>query len=630
MKVKKVLGFGIAFSLLAAGATTLAMSSQQSVKEAKADVLSAEHYIEANASNFYSGEYNMDNQISQGYETFFDPNRFFGTTHPFINTLNSNGRNMHEGATGDIRSHDFNQTGEYVSFLIGGNPHATGGDNFVNLWQAEEGYNIVSGIGNDAFSDPNISCNMIFKYIQVPADARGRCLIYIHDGTTGNFGGVTFGELRINQTWDDVVESFSAHIATYKLSCNNQANIDAYNAVKNFYDTNAYYADLRTALAAKTSADDNFEKANGLTNWAYDRCGSTAPNGDLVTVNFNNIISNAVAKVDGWFEVPMPFNQTGSYFLNADSSGVAEDCKYRFVSSEFTLSGVGLISAKLGGGTAVLQLLDSNFNVLKSTSTNASGENPILNPGFYDTGVREDSFNIVVNNMRLNTMSRTYLDCAEYKNTRVRVAISDDRTGGNWGLAYFDDVVTYYESLPSFRLDKISQTQNETTYHGIVKDQYVGPTGENRTTFGKAYDFVNSFYNTMRNPSNAVSFCTVSESSEVQALLTEYNGMATSAPAVKAIVDASQDYTYGKNVTSANWYLSEVDTTTYTIASTMTYLNGGGPAPTPAFGPINNSKLFGLNTTESTAMIALISSVVVMALALTIYLAYTKRRKSHR
>lgn len=614
-KLKIILGCGLLLGVFSTSAVAIARSSHQTLKEAQS-VISAQYYVPVNTTNFWSDQYNIADQISNGNDTFFDPGRFFGTTRPLINTVNLN-----EGKTGDIRSDDFNQTGEYVSFLIGGNPNYNDGhpQNFVNLWSTDKGFNVAAEVCNDAFSDPNISCNMIFKYVQVPQEYRGKCLIYIHDGTTGNFGGVTFGDLRINQTWDDVVAAYSAHIATYALSRNNQANIDAYNAVTNYYSTNSYYTALNTALAAKTSADDGFEKLNSLTNWAFDRMNSTRPDGGLISLNFEGIISDNNIKQDGYFTAGLPANKTDNYYVNADVSGVGEDCKYRLVSSEFTLSGTGLISAKLGGATAVLELLDSNYNVLETTAiAEATGSN-VLNPGFS----RNDDLrhNIIANNLRFNTMSRTYLDCSEHLGKRVRVALSDARTGGEWGLAYFDEVVTYYENLPSFKLDVISQTNGEEVYHGVVKDQYVGSSS---TVFGQAYSFVSSFYNVMRQAGNSVSWCSVSQSTDVQNLLTAYNALPAN---VKTIVDASQDYTYGKDVSSSNYYFSNVDVTTYNIGQTMAYLSG--------YTPVNNgggsgTKLLSILNENNSLTWVIIIPVIIVASAMMLYFLIRRRKKAQR
>lgn len=607
-KLQIILGCGLLLGAMSTSAVAIIHSNKQVLKPAES-VISAQYYVPVNTTNFWSTDFTIADQISNGNDTFFNPGRFYGTTRPFINTVTLN-----EGRTGDIRSDDFNQTGEYVSFLIGGNPN--GDANFVNVWSTDKSYNIAERIKNDAFKDPDISCNMIFKYVFIPEEYRGKCLIYIHDGTTGNFGGVTFGDLRINQTWDDVVSAYSAHLATYALSCNNDANTAAYNAVKTYYAENAYYNDLNTALAAKTSADDGFEKINSLNNWAFDRLNSTNPGDNLISLDFENIISENNYKQDGYFTAGLPANKTGTYYVNADSSGIGEDCRYRLVSSEFTLSGTGLISAKLGGGTAVLELLDSDYNVLETTAINEASGTNVLNPGFS----RNDELrnNIVANDLRFNTMSRTYLDCSEHLGKRVRVALSDGRTGGEWGLAYFDEVVTYYPTLPTFQLDKISQTNGEETYYGVVKDQY---RGSNTTTFGKAYEFVSSFYNVMRQSGNAVSWCSVSQSTEVQNLLTAYNALSSE---VKAIVDASEDYTYGKDVSSANYFLSEVDTTTYTIGQTLAYVSGYTPVES---GGGSGLKFLNLANNNNSFSWIIIVSALVAAGGLAALFLIRKRKK---
>ena len=621
MKFKKIALVGFSASLVVVGATALALQKKQTFAQVNADI-DVTDYVPVCTENFTSGEFNIAEQISYYHETFFDPARHFGTTRPFINTINSTGRDMHESRTGDIRSQVFNQTGEYISFVMGGNGTTLDGQghplNFVNVWDEQRGYNVAEYIANTAFQDADISCNMVFKYVQVPSDHRGRTLIYIHDGSTGSFGGVTFGELRINQTWDEVVESFSAHLATYALSCNNAANESAYSKIKKLYEEDSYYAALRTSLAAKTSADDGFEKKNGLNNWAFDRTNSSD------VVDFNTVISDNGYKSDDYFSVPMPANKTGDRYINADASGIAENQKYRIVSSEFTLSGRGLISAKLGGGTAVLELLDDEYNVLETTSTGATGENPILNPAFVgDTG--EQRFNIVESGVRLNTMSRVYLDCTEHLGKRVRVALSDARTGNGWGLAYFDEVKTYYptnEGL-SFKLDKITQTKDENNvYYGVVTDKYVGPAN---TDFGKAYAFVTSFYETMRDPAHGASWCTVKENQDVVDLVDAYEDLTS---AVKAIVDASQDYNYGKNLTSANWYRSQPDTTTYTIGATMAYVVNGEAAPLS--NPSPSTRTFGFGGANSTAMIVVISSFIVIAFAFIVIMTINKKRKSRK
>ena len=613
------LGLGVlGGSLLALRANDVKFSEAQ----ANEGDLTVTDYVPINTNNFYCEGYDMGSIIRSGNETFFDPGRFFGTSRPFINTVNH-----YEGNTGWIRSKVFNQTGEYISFVMGGNPNFENDHprNFVNVWSEDHAYNVGNEICNNAFVDADISCNMVFKFVQIPAQYRGRTIIYINDGTTGNFGGVTFGDLRINQTWDDVVEAFSAHLATYALSQNNAANISAYNTIKNLYETDPYYASLRTSLAAKTSADDNFEKQNGMINWAVDRLNSTYPNGDLALLNLEGIISNIDLKQDpDYFQVGMPSNMSGTHYLRPEfeSSGVYEDAKYRFVSSEFTLSGSGFISAKLGGGTAVLELVKaSDYSTLLSTATAAAEGTNILRPGFVGEANKEQTFNLADSGVRLNTMSRVYLDCHEYVGERVRVALHDARHGFGWGLAYFDDVVTYYENTPSFQVDVCRQDVHYIT----VPDEYSGAAN---TDFAKAHGFWRNYLNVVRGGKYGNNYCSSRVSDEIKALLGNdgYNGLTATA---KQIVCASVDY---ERVGSAeNYYDKEPviyeATDTYNIARSIQYLAEQNGVSVTVYNPSASRTVFGIADNSVETMILVIGLSIVCIIACALVLKSNKRRK---
>ena len=614
--MKKLLGFALlGIAAVGASLTSIRSAKTAEIHEAKAEAL-VEKYIDVNTENF---DHDL---ISGGNATFWNEGYFYGTNRPFINTF------LREGDTFEIRSRKWVQSGEYVSFLIGGGPHYGGTDenvdsskgapaNFVNIWSETKGVNVGENICNSGFKDPTISCNMIFRYVFIPEEYRGdEFLAYIRDNSSSRFGGVTFGELKVNQTWDEVVASFSNHLATYQFSCNNTPNTNQYKAIKDFYATNDYYADLRTALAAKESADDDFEDNDALSKWAIDRLNTVDVNGNLITIDHNRIVNNAETKGDEYFKVPMPMNKTGDYFVNADTSGIAEPSKYRLVSSSFKLSGVGLISAKMGGGTAVLSLLDDDGNELASTRTAAAEGTNYLNPAFVN-GSQEDSFNIMQSGIRLNTMTRVYLDCHEHLGKTVRVAISDGRTGGEWGLAYFDDVVTKYDEYPAIQAEQITQKDGETTYYGVVTDKYMG---SQETTFGKAWKYVNDYYNLMRAKSNRVSWCDIKDSAEVTSLLSSYEGFD---PSIKAIIDASMDYSHGKDATAEDFYLHAIETTT--IGASINYIkelkSSGESNSVLSIAGVRNGDLMPFYVT-------LVSTLALAFLCLGIYLA--KKKKANR
>ena len=599
---KALLTLGIAAG--AVGSLVLGLASKSKPVKAEAAVnLGAVKYIPVNSDNFYKENNNLGKggtgvgELTSGRrDTFHDGRRMYNALDDFINTMAKTG----EGETGWIRSNEWVHTGGYVSFLLGGNSNC-----FVNIWAEPEGVentegylpgeNVVDHAHNDFYasrdaydsayidgneSDFELSANMALKYYQIPDRLIGRRLIiYMEDTATGYYGGITFGDLRVNQTLEEVAKTFSTHKKQIDLDAGltNQNAFSANYMLNTYYKDQSKYGDLITAEAALDNADEGFEEYR-LTNWAYDRSNSSVDG-----INFAGIVSSNDAK--DWAE-KMPANKTDNFYINADVSGIGEGEKYRLVSSEFTLSGTGFISAKLGGGTAVMSLIDSSGFELTSTRIAPSVNENILNIGFADNG---GVGNIMESGSRYNTMSRTYLDASAHLGKRVRVVLSDDRTGNNWGLAYFDEVVTYYDTIPTLQIDLIHQQFNDTpTYYGVVTDKYVG-SGD--TTFGKAYDFVQDFYTIMRSNGAGRTYCSLLESNDVANLLAAYENLDVDT---KALVDAAQDFDFGKSAVSTDWYLTQANIG-FTVGSTMSYVSS---VLHSASSPMKSSNLVGDRNTQ--------------------------------
>ena len=617
---KALFTLGIAAGAVGSLVLGLACKSEP-VKAEAATNLGAVKYIPVNNTNFYKENDNLGKggtgigELTSGRsDTFHDGKRKYNALDDFINTMAKTG----EDKTGWIRSNEWVHTGGYVSFLLGGNSNC-----FVNIWAEPEGdlggENVVDHAHNDfhasrdsydsAYIDGNesdfeLSANMALKYYQIPDRLIGRRLIiYMEDTATGYYGGITFGDLRVNQTLEEVAKTFSTHKKQIALdgTLTNQNGFSATYMLNTYYNDQSKYGDLITAEAALDNADEGFEEY-GLTNWAYDR-GFSSVGG----INFAGIVSSNDAK--DWAE-KMPANKSDNYYINADASGIAEGEKYRLVSNEFTLSGTGFISAKLGGGTAVMSLIDSSGFELTSTRIAPSVDTNILNIGFVDASVA----NIMSSGARLNTMSRTYLDASAHLGKRVRVVLSDDRTGGNWGLAYFDEVVTKYDTVPTLQLDIIHQQFNDNpNYYGVVTDKYVG-SGD--TTFGKAYDFVQDFYTIMRSNGAGKSYCSLLESNDVASLVAAYKNLDAD---VKALVDAAQDYDFGSAATSENWYLS-LPHTGFTVGTTMAYVDTLLSNMSSPF----RASMFG-NESNTNTMIVVVCAVITSTSLILLFVIRKKR-----
>ena len=615
-KILSLLGITALFGVAAAGAL---VGSKQAGKEVKADAPSYQTYVPLvdgwveNTDG--SGESTVSSLLRARNDRFWSggsgwdsQERTFNSTDEFIDSIHR--ANGGEGWRGAYRTPElelYDNDHRYISFDFGGGAS----DIFINIFQVsgEAGSGdrmtgiqpFFDGSGSydeslpeaDKLNAPR-TCNMTFRYYELPSEIKPgeKFLLYVRDGKTSGYGGFTFGNVHINQTLEDVAKSFSVHKTQMKLNKYTSIwNSNAIDSVLDFYDNDAYYATVRTAEAALTEADDDFEVNEHLSNWAYDTQFSS------YGLDFNNAVSTNDAK--DWTE-RMPANKTGNSYFNGDVTDGQESEKYRLVSSEFTLSGNGFISAKLGGGTAVLALIDSDgVELVHSRIATSEGTN-ILNAGFADNG---NAGNIMDSGSRYNTMSRTYLDASAHLGKKVRVRISDDRTGGNWGLAYFDEIVTKYTSLPTLKVDKIQQQWGENPlYHGVVTDKYVG---SNSTTFGKAYAFVQTFYSVLRVKANGVNYCSVYNQQNVKDLVTSYENLE---PEVKVLVDLAQDFDFGSAATSANFYLTEANLN-YAVGQTMTYV-----ADLVTNGPLANSLVNGIINSEKNGAILV---VIIMFAGLT-------------
>lgn len=626
--IKKILTLGLGLGLLGGSLVAAGAHKNKNVQAEALHDVAYEKFVPMLAENLESAGFaNVGDHIRSGHPSYWD-NRYYGTTENVLDTVDIMGDKK-----GDFRTQWFKQeksTAEkkmYITFLLGGN---TCNNTFLNIWDETQGRDVYDHIKNVYYSDPDLRLNMCFRYFEMPTDIDGnRMLIYFNeDGGTTNCEGITFSELRINQTWDDVVASYRNFLLGYKLSSSaNSENLAAYNAIMNLHNNNADYAQLKASLNALPSlnnVNDNFEVNNALVDWVLDWNNTTA------YYNKETVYSNAIEKKDDYFYNGMPFNQSDSYFLNEDANGFPEDQKYRLVSREFELSGHGFISAKLGGGTAVLELLDADsLEVLATTKqvySTFEGQE-IYNPGFNVPEGSRPELDMFATGARLNTMSRVYLDCHEHlyslTGKKVRVALTDGRTGGGWGKAYFDDVRTNYSYFPPFEAQALSQRHYngenlEWTHYGVVTDLYVGSSA---TTLGEAYSFVRTFWNTVRSLGSEETWCSNKDNASTvyASLISAYEGLSDDT--VKLIVDSSTDFAFINGTTRTAYLTSEINTSKYTVGDTMNaIINGVFPEQ-----GVSPSNLFKTTNNNSTTIVIIVISVISIS-SLVLLLAVKKRR----
>lgn len=288
-----------------------------------------------------------------------------------------------------------------------------------------------------------------------------------------------------------------------------------------------------------TDADITFDQGNdNLSTLAFDS-GYAENLGDF---KFDGFISNVSAY--DWDE-QMPFNNNGYFFNGNGYSTRNEKAKFRFMTNKFTLSGTGLVSIKMAGRPAQLQVLDP--------TKIGTGEDPILKTldvqDFVDSGVS----NIYLNGSNYNTLHRVYWDLSEYIDQDIVLAIADKDTDGNWGMLFFDDLITKYDELPSFTVDIFGQTykNSDVTYYGAFTDLYVkSDDTKYNSTFNEAYTFLSEHYYktaSLKGDKKHNYFDSLTTTEAIDTV-DAYNSLSTEA---KAIVESSKDYYF--DGTDDNW-----------------------------------------------------------------------------
>lgn len=158
--------------------------------------------------------------------------------------------------------------------------------------------------------------------------------------------------------------------------------------------------------------------------------------GDLTgwTVVEGNVhYDKAVSGMSTFWGEDISYNQGGNYHFDGWQAQFAEEETYALQSSLFTLSGSGYISFKMGGRSAV-------FEVYKKDGTRIAV--------YENTAFSDEHFPHIDEGCMLATMQTYVADLSDYIGEELYIRILDGKEGGEFGIAMFDDIVTYYETAP--------------------------------------------------------------------------------------------------------------------------------------------------------------------------------------
>ncbi|MBR2047834.1 MAG: hypothetical protein IJ960_04475 [Oscillospiraceae bacterium] len=184
-----------------------------------------------------------------------------------------------------------------------------------------------------------------------------------------------------------------------------------------------------------TIANGDFEAGN-LAGWTV-----LADNWGIVEGQASGVISAATY----WGE-NLPYNQEGNFHLDGWNNGIGEPEPWAIQSTNFVLSGSGFISVRMGAAAAAVKVYTADgteIGYYKQTRFNDAN--------FPTVGEAGGSW---------ADMGTYVMDLSEYLGQELYIVLCDEAIEGGWAHAFFDNVVTYYETAPDYAnlFDTVAQS----------------------------------------------------------------------------------------------------------------------------------------------------------------------------
>ena len=185
--------------------------------------------------------------------------------------------------------------------------------------------------------------------------------------------------------------------------------------------------------------------ALGLKYFCPDRTPTSIENGDFETGDLSGweykagtadgeISLEAVITGTTFFDEKVPYNKTGKYHFDGWKANSVESNGYVLKSTVFRLSGSGFISFKMGGNAACVKVYKSSGEQIAEYNNTEFRD---MNHPNLDEGCRN------------GTMTTFVANLAEYLGERLYIELADKGADvTSWGVAFFDDIVTYYKVAP--------------------------------------------------------------------------------------------------------------------------------------------------------------------------------------
>lgn len=460
---------------------------------------------------------NLESLLEDSGGKYWTDRDYFGEGSKFVTTLAAG-----EEAVGAMRSEKFTVTDagdghSYASFLMGA---AKTEQCYVAVNDGDTGAELMRQT-NVAFSDPALAQGMVRYYFDL-SDHIGDTLYFtvVDNAVTGGFAFIQVDDFNVNLSEGEVASEVSSNRAwaeTCPDETARQAYVDAYGGGISVplageaptFETDGEYVyeetrkpgsydfgtvlrslkvsddytatqeiELEIASVKKDGVDVVHEGTVELSEGTYlvevlaaDAYGQKTAGKARITVDANASIRNqivngdfetgdltgwslvqgninletAVSSAATWWAEQVPYNQGGNYHFDGWSATGDEGATYTLRSSEFQLGGSGQISFKMGGKAARVSVYSASGTLIASYT----------NVGFNDGGV---AYPCVANGSYLATMITYVADLSSHIGETMYIEIADTAVNG-WAVAFFDDIVTHYDSWVDYATRKDTVTE---------------------------------------------------------------------------------------------------------------------------------------------------------------------------